>query len=186
MRSRLLVGMVAAAGLTTACAQSDARITASVKSQLAADDSVKARTIDVDTRDRVVTLTGEVSSAAEEARALRIAREARGVTRVIDKLAVVDESEALPTTGDEDATATEPGTGDLLAGDARITSRVKAKLLGDPDIAGFRINVDTQDGVVTLTGTVGTQAEKTQALERAREVVGAAAVRDRLIVEGRP
>jgi CBS domain-containing protein len=62
-----------------ACAQSDAGITTSVKSQLAADDLVKARNINVDTRDRVVTLTGEVGSTAEEAQALQIARNTKGV-----------------------------------------------------------------------------------------------------------
>ena len=95
-----------------------------------------------------------------------------------------DQPHEAPTTG-QDATATEPGTGDMLAGDARITSRVKAKLLGDPDIGGLRINVDTQNGVVTLTGTVASQEEKLQALQRAREVAGVSAVTDRLVVDRR-
>ena len=71
MRSRLLFGIVGAAMLAVGCAQSDAGITTSVKSRLAADDLVKARRIDVDTRERVVTLTGEVRTADEEAQALR-------------------------------------------------------------------------------------------------------------------
>lgn len=58
MRSRLLFSIVGCAIFAIGCAQSDAGITTSVKSQLAADDVVKARRIDVDTRDRVVTLTG--------------------------------------------------------------------------------------------------------------------------------
>jgi osmotically-inducible protein OsmY len=53
---------------------------------MALDDLVKARTIDVDTTDSVVTLTGTVESNQERERAVRLARETAGVTRVVDKL----------------------------------------------------------------------------------------------------
>ena len=78
MRLPLLFGIVGSALLAISCAQSDAGITTSVKSQLVADDLVRARQINVDTRDRVVTLNGEVRSADEEARALQIARATLG------------------------------------------------------------------------------------------------------------
>src|SRR5688572_32865042 len=106
MRSGMFFGVICAAMFAVGCAQSDAGITTSVKSQLAADDLVKARRIDVDTRDRVVTLSGEVRSAAEEAQALTIARNTKGVADVVDQLSVVPESQAVPTTG---ITPIEPG-----------------------------------------------------------------------------
>jgi hyperosmotically inducible protein len=87
MTSRLLLGFGTAV-LVVACAQSDAGITTSVKSQLAADQIVKARNINVDTRDRVVTLTGEVRNTAEEAQALQLARNTEGVTNVIDQIEI--------------------------------------------------------------------------------------------------
>ena len=40
--------------------------------------------------------------------------------------------------------------------DASITTRVKTALLNDPDIVG-QIDVDTANGVVTLSGTVKTR-----------------------------
>jgi osmotically-inducible protein OsmY len=52
------------------------------------DDSVKARGIDVDTSRTVVTLSGVVRSADERDRAVRLARETEGVTKVVDKLRV--------------------------------------------------------------------------------------------------
>jgi hyperosmotically inducible protein len=52
------------------------------------DDHVKARTIDVDTSGSVVTLTGVVQSNEERDRAVRLARDTDGVTRVVDKLVV--------------------------------------------------------------------------------------------------
>ena len=178
MRSRLLGGIVSIAMLTIGCAQTDAGITTSVKAQLVADDLVKARRIDVNTRDRVVTLTGEVRSAQEEEQALKIARNSDGVTNVVDQLTVVPE--ATPTTGA--GTAPEPGD---MRTDPGITAEVKAKLLADPNVGGLRIDVDTRDRVVTLSGTVKTQAEKTQALEIARQIKGVLSVNDQLKVQPR-
>ena len=74
--------------LTVACSQSDAGITTAVKSKLAADDMVKAYQVDVDTKNKVVTLSGEVESAAQRDHAVMIARQTDGVADVIDQLRV--------------------------------------------------------------------------------------------------
>lgn len=63
-------------------------LTAKIKSKMALDDLVKARTINVDTTGSVVTLTGTVESNQEHERAVRLARETAGVTSVVDKLQV--------------------------------------------------------------------------------------------------
>ena len=69
-------------------AVSEGALTAKITSKMALDDYVKARTINVDTSGTVVTLTGLVESTAERERAVRLARETAGVTRVVDKLEV--------------------------------------------------------------------------------------------------
>jgi hyperosmotically inducible protein len=69
-------------------ATSDAAITAAVKSELLGDGKTPGLDIDVDTDDGVVTLEGEVTTAAQRATALRLARETKGVTRVVDKITV--------------------------------------------------------------------------------------------------
>lgn len=183
MRSRLLLG-IGTAVLAMACGQSDAGITTSVKSQLVADELVRARNINVDTRERVVTLTGEVRSAEEEAQALQIARNTNGVADVVDQIAIVAEPASAPTTGIGGIRG-EPRPGEVLTADPNLTAQVKTRLLTDPDVAGLRIDVDTRDQVVTLTGTVRTEAEKSRALQLAREVEGVTRVTDRLTVEGR-
>jgi len=66
-------------------------LTAKIKSKMALDDNVKARTISVDTAGSVVTLTGTVGSAAERDRAVRLAKETNGVTAVVDKLVIKKE-----------------------------------------------------------------------------------------------
>jgi osmotically-inducible protein OsmY len=64
-------------------------LTAKIKSKMALDDLVRARSIDVTTSGQVVTLTGRVSSEAERSRAVQLARETAGVTQVVDRLSVV-------------------------------------------------------------------------------------------------
>jgi osmotically-inducible protein OsmY len=83
--------------LSVACAQTDAGVTTSVKSKLAADDTVKAYQIDVDTQNHVVTLKGDVETAVAKERAIEIARGTSGVTDVIDQLSV---RESAATSGD--------------------------------------------------------------------------------------
>ena len=67
---------------------SDAALTAKIKSKMALDDHVKARAIDVDTSGGVATLSGVVASSDERKRALQLARDTEGITRVVDELEV--------------------------------------------------------------------------------------------------
>ena len=68
---------------------SDGALTAKIKSKMALDDGVKARSIEVTTTNHVVTLRGSVASEAEHARAVQLAKETAGVTEVLDRLTVV-------------------------------------------------------------------------------------------------
>ncbi len=74
--------------------------------------------------------------------------------------------------------------GDTIA-DATITTRVKTALLNDPDIGVLRIDVETTLGVVTLKGTVKSEAEKARAAELTRAVPGVKDVKVDLEVAGR-
>jgi osmotically-inducible protein OsmY len=68
---------------------------------------------------------------------------------------------------------------------AALTSKIKAKMALDDSIDAAAIDVDTVEGTVTLTGTVGTEAQRTRALQLARETEGVVSVIDRLRVAGR-
>jgi hyperosmotically inducible protein len=198
MLQRLAV-LVCAAGLTVACGQTDAGITTAVKSKLVADDTVKAYEIDVDTTNRVVTLSGEVQTSVAKEQALKLARETDGVREVDDKRTV---SETAASSGmlddtdlDDKAKATGKDAGrkaaeaaDTAGGvvtDAALTSAVKAKLLADPDVRGLKIDVDTNNGVVTLSGDIRTQAEATEAERLARTTEGVRSVISKLRIATR-
>jgi hyperosmotically inducible protein len=77
-----------AAGTRVAGAVEDGALTAKIKSKMALDDQVKARDIDVDTSDGLVTLSGVLRSEAERERAVQLTRETEGVQTVIDALVV--------------------------------------------------------------------------------------------------
>ena len=61
-----------------------------------------------------------------------------------------------------------------------ITTRVKTAMLNDPAVGGLGIDVDTFKGVVTLSGRVRSEAERTQAVSLARRVNGVSEVKDAL------
>jgi osmotically-inducible protein OsmY len=65
---------------------SDGWITTKVKAQFVDEDTLSASSINVDTKDGVVTLNGTVPSEAARNRALEIARTTEGVIRVVDEL----------------------------------------------------------------------------------------------------
>lgn len=186
--------LVAAAGLvmTVACAQTDAGITTNVKTKFAADETVKAYQVDVDTRNGVVTLSGDVETPAAKEQAVRIARETDGVRDVIDQIRV---TETTATGGfDIDDSAREAGraaankvgeaadrAGAAIA-DAALTSTIKAKFLADDTVKGLKIDVDSKAGVVALNGTVSSRAEADRAVMLARNTEGVTHVVDNLRV----
>ena len=94
----LVVGVVcmvasaaAAQDRSAATTLKDAWITTQVEAKYFGDSVVKGRNIDVDTTTGVVTLTGEVGSLAERRRAVALAKEVDGVSRVVDRLTLVPE-----------------------------------------------------------------------------------------------
>ena len=207
-RLKSLSCVFALAFVAAACAETDPGITTSVKSRFAADDTVKAYQIDVDTRDGVVTLSGNVPTAAAKQQAVALARETDGVRNVVDNLTVAGGSAALPgeyntspAARDAEDEARDAGdatrdaardAGDTArdvtrdvgqaTGDAALTAAVKTKLLADRSVSGLKIDVDTRDGVVTLTGTVNNATEKSEAVRIARSTDGVKTVRDNLKV----
>jgi hyperosmotically inducible periplasmic protein len=64
--------------------------------------------------------------------------------------------------------------------DASLTTKIKAKMALDDMVKAAAIDIDTEGSVVTLSGTVNSETEKTRALQLARETDGVTEVIDRL------
>lgn len=56
--------------------------------------------------------------------------------------------------------------------DTWITTKVKADLLATKDVPGLELNVETVEGVVSLTGEVDSQAEADRAVAVAKGIEG--------------
>ena len=71
------------------------------------------------------------------------------------------------------------------AHDATITTKITAKMALDDTVKARAIDVSTDGSTVTLSGTVGSQAERRRAVALARETDGVTAVIDHLAIETR-
>jgi osmotically-inducible protein OsmY len=74
--------------------------------------------------------------------------------------------------------------GEVLA-DGALTAKIKSKMALDDTIHSRTIDVSTTNHVVTVSGHAGTEAERTRALQLARETAGVTQVIDHLTVDGR-
>jgi hyperosmotically inducible periplasmic protein len=169
----------------------DRWITVQIQAQYFGDPDVRGRDIQVETRDGVVTLTGEVGDQEIREHVVTIARNTEGVERVEDRLRVHGEAE--PTAGPEGERRDpehpaegerpredRPVTGRM--GDAWITTKIQARYFTDEEVRGADINVTTENGVTTLEGEVASEQVRERALRLARETDGVERVEDRLTV----
>lgn len=69
-----------------------------------------------------------------------------------------------------------------LADDASITARISAELAKDPDLSAIKIDVDTKDGAVRLSGPAPSEAAKERASTLAKSVEGVTSVQNELVV----
>lgn len=67
--------------------------------------------------------------------------------------------------------------------DSVITTEINAKIVKDPELSFIKIDVDTREGNVTLTGKVPSDEAKDRLVELAGKVKGVKHVEDNLTVE---
>lgn len=180
-----------------------------VEARLKADATLKNLSIDVAVDNGVVTLTGTVHSAIQRSRAETLAR-IRGVARVENKLDVtaattgaaekdkktmekagektgktMDKAAAkAEKTMDKAVDKTKSGASEVgeVVTDAWITTALHTKFVDEDTLKGSDINVDTNNHVVTLKGTVATAAGRARAVEIAKTTKGVSRVIDTLTI----
>jgi osmotically-inducible protein OsmY len=182
-------GVFAQAASATQARPSDQELSSVIATKIANDKSLSADAIKVTVEGGVVTLTGMVGTDAGKLKAEQLAR-VTGVERVDNKLVSRQKAtDATKSAAGTVADTTKKGaqktkevlskTGEVIT-DTWITSRVKAKFMGDEALRASAINVDSKDNVVTLTGAVPDAASRTKALAMAKEVEGVSRVVDKL------
>jgi len=142
----------------------DSTITSHIKNEMIKDSTVKARQIDVDTVGGHVTLTGVVETKTEARRAIEISEGVQGVKSVKNNLQIGTKSwtEAF--------------------NDKYLVSKIKSKLIVEPEMRSLNIDVDVHKGVVTLTGIVESRDQKKRAIEIAQTTENTVGVVDNLQV----
>lgn len=144
----------------------DAGITATVKSKLLWNTNTEGLDISVKTEEGAVTLSGNAKTPAAKELAGRLAANTEGVREVFNHLSI--------SKADSTATEAQNAADDASAAisDAWITSKVKSSFVYTRNLDAFAITVETNEGVVKLSGTVLSSAAKSLAVETARDIRG--------------
>lgn len=151
----------------------DDGLVAAVRGKYFATGDVKAQNIDVSSDNGVVTLAGYVPSEQVHQRAVSIAKEVDGVSRVDDRLQLRAED------GPSDNARTSRAADDAAGG--WITTKILAQYYVNPQLKPWNIDVSTsQDGIVTLQGKVDTAGDRDEAVRIAKSTDGVKDVRNRL------
>ncbi len=82
----------------------------------------------------------------------------------------------------KDATANASANVKEAVSDASITAAVSTGIVKDSELSATRINVDTKDGVVTLTGPVPSNSAREKAETIAKGTSGVSSVKNQLTV----
>lgn len=156
----------------------DSWITMKVHAQFVPEDALENSNIDVDTRAGVVTLSGTVPTEAGRTRAVEIARSVDGVKSVNDKALRV----APETVGTAGQVADAGRRVGRSVNDGWIKSKVYSQFLTEDALNDSNIDVDVSKGMVSLSGTVRTQAGRERAEAIAKGTDGVKGVKNALKV----
>ena len=144
----------------------DASLAATVKSKLLWNSNTRGLDIQVKSETGNITLSGQAQTPAAKELAGQLAANTDGVREVFNHLSIStadSSSSEVQTTLDE---AREN------ISDSWITSKVKASFLYSRNLDAMNISVNTDDGLVSLRGSVLSSAEKRLAVEIARNIRG--------------
>lgn len=156
----------------------DAWIDGKAEATLLFNGNLNSFDINTDVQNGKVILTGKVDNSVDKKLAEELVANIDGVTDVDNQLTVVEEHDSEAMDGDD--MDMDSATGKLT--DAKIATVIKTRLLMDSDISGFDIDVDVEQGNVTLTGTVDSDAERDLAVEIAKNATDVTDVEDNLKV----
>ena len=202
-----LTVLIAAPAMAQVNTIKDGWLVMKVHSEMVNEDVLSGSDIDVDVKNGVVTLQGTVPSEAARARAIAVAKANDGVKNVVDQLKIApargssaaaradragEKAErAAERTGDKaeraaDKTASATRRTGRAIDDGWIKSKIYAQYMADWNtvLNDSDIDVDVENNVVTLSGTVKSAEAKAKAVATAKATDGVKSVRDMLKVAG--
>ncbi len=142
---------------TLGCYVDDAVVTAKIRKSFIDDPILSVFDIKVMVHKCRVVLAGVLKTGYESKRATLLARRVPGVHEVKTYFLLRSE---------------QGNSANEFVDDCLITGRVKAGLIGDPDLRAFQIDVYSICGHVVLAGVVNSQERARRVIEYARGVSG--------------
>ncbi|MEP1551541.1 MAG: BON domain-containing protein [Paraglaciecola sp.] len=153
----------------------DAWIDGKAESALLFNTNLNSFDINTDVKDGVVILTGKVDSSVDKALAEELVTSIDGVETVDNKLTIVSEKDH-----EEHAEDSQVMQG---LSDSKVEAGVKARLLFEPDVSGLDLEVEVEDGVVTLSGILESDSERDLAIAIAENTDGVSKVINEIELE---
>ena len=139
------------------------------------------------TRDTAVTAADKTKAAAATVveKTKEVAHAAVEKTKQAGSTLARKTDNAMDRTGDETADKTRDATGKtrLAASDTAITTKVKADLVKEPNLDSLGIHVETEKGVVMLSGFVNSKEQADKAVQVAKGIDGVTSVRSAIKVK---
>ena len=140
-----------------------------IKARMARADGFKLKGVNVDVREGIVLLAGNVPRQEDRIEAERIAWSAPRVDQVGNEILMKDKQGIIRN-----------------AKDGLLTTSVKTRLTADKYVKSRNINVETHDGVVYLLGVARNKAELERAAQIASETRGTREVVSYVTIAGIP
>ncbi len=148
----------------------DAWIDGKAETTLLFNGNLDSFDINTDVKNGVVTLTGKVDTEVDKALAEELIESLDGVKDVENMLTVVNEEES--------------DTAKIAQSlrDSKVEAVVKTRLLFESEVSGTDIEVEVDEGVVKLIGTVDSDAERDLAITIAKNTDDVKDVVDNLTI----
>lgn len=168
----------------------DSDLASNIKAKINSDEALRTANLDVDANasENRATISGTVPSEALRTRAVELAHTAKAGLTLDTKIDVKPPDVARKEWTEEysrTAAKRAKDSGDSVSDsldDTWIHTKIVGKLIGSSEVPERKVNVDVDKKVVTLRGTVSTQAEKTEAGRIAQETEGVVRVVNQLKV----
>jgi osmotically-inducible protein OsmY len=146
----------------------------------AADAASKTRDTAATAGDKVKAVAATVAEKTKE-----VAHSAVEKTKDAGSTVAQKTDNAMDRAGDKTADKTHDATGKtrVAASDTAITTKVKAGLVKEPNLDSLGIHVETEKGVVMLSGFVNSKDEAAKAVKVAKGVEGVSSVKSAIKVK---
>lgn len=129
--------------------------------------------INTDVKDGIVTLSGSVDNSIERELAEELILGIDGVTDVENRLTVINQE--IDKNSDVASNFK----------DAKISTVITSRLLFESEVSGTAIDVDVDDRVVTLNGTLESEAERDLAITIAENTTDVKSVKNNITIDAK-